>query len=345
MNKLPEKIASVDILEELLSRPDMELVEMMKRLDGDIIILGISGKVGMTLGMRAVRAIEMAGVRKKVYGVSRFSQQENKAKLSAMGIEPISCDLLDAAAVKRLPQVPNVIFMAGRKFGTEGSQALTWAMNTLPAAYAGEHYKDSRIVAFSTGCVYPLVGPETCGCSEDVPPSPIGDYSQSCLARERIFEYCAAQYGTKVLLFRLNYAVDLRYGVLNDIGRNIWEGRPVDLNVGHFNVIWQGNVVSNALKCLEHCSTDCPAMNITGPEMASVRKTALAMGRIMGKEPIFTGEEGTKCYLNDASKMCSIFGYPEVSLEQMVQWQAHWIKDGGLCIGKPTHFEVSNGQF
>ena len=278
------------------------------------------------------------------YGI-KISRKEEREKLEDWGIETIACDLLDQDAVKSLPQVKNIVFMAGRKFGTEGSEAQTWAMNILAPSYIGAHFRDSRIVAFSTGCVYPLVGITSCGCTEEVTPEPVGEYSQSCLGRERIFQYCSQKYGTKVLLFRLNYAIDLRYGVLHDIARNIWEGRPVDNTVGYFNVIWQGDANSNALRSFELCDSPAAVLNVTGPETASVEKTALQLGALMGKEVVFKGVPGNLCYLNNSAQMCRRFGYPNVSLEQMIRWQADWIRNGGISIGKPTHFEVNNGKF
>ena len=343
--KYPEQIRTEAELEELLAMPSADLVEMMKRLDGDIMILGIAGKMGVTMGRLAVNAIRAAGVSKKVIGVARFSHPEDRAKLESWGIETIACDLLDRESVSRLPQVRNVIFMAGRKFGTDGSEAQTWAMNVLAPAHCAEHFRGSRITAFSTGCVYPLVGIEACGCSEEIRPAPVGEYAQSCLGRERIFQYYSERNGTEVLLFRLNYSVDLRYGVLHDIARNIWEGKPVDNTVGFFNVIWQGDANANALRSLELAASPVAILNVTGPETASVEKTALLLGKLMGKPVTFKGTPGNACYLNDAAKMCRCFGYPSVSLDQMVRWQADWIANGGISIGKPTHFEVNNGKF
>ncbi len=343
--KYSEHIACTLELEEILAIPNAELIEMMARLDGDIMILGIAGKMGVTMGRLAVNAIRAAGVEKKVFGVARFSNPEDREKLQSWGIETIACDLLDQEAVRKLPQVRNIVFMAGRKFGTEGSEVLTWAMNVLAPAYVAEHFRDSRIVAFSTGCVYPLVGVGTCGCTEDVPPSPVGEYSQSCLGRERIFQFYSDKYGTKLLLFRLNYSIDLRYGVLHDIARNIWEGKPVDNTVGYFNVIWQGDANSNALRSLELADSPAAILNVTGPEIASVEKTALMLGKLMGKDVSFKGVPGDLCYLNNSAKMCRCLGYPSVSLEQMIRWQADWIVNGGVSIGKPTHFEVNNGKF
>ena len=343
--KHPERIANVEELEELLTVPSSELIALMKRLSGDIMILGIAGKMGVTLGRLAVNAIRAAGVKKKVFGVARFSNPEDRTKLESWGIETIACDLLDQMSVNQLPQVKNIIFMVGRKFGTEGSEAQTWAMNVLTPAYTSEHFRDSRIVAFSTGCVYPLVGVESCGCTEEILPIPVGEYSQSCLGRERIFQYFSARNGTPVLLFRLNYSIDLRYGVLHDIARNIWEGKPVDNTVGYYNVIWQGDANANALRALELADSPAAILNVTGPEIASVEKTALLLGRLMKKEVFFKGTPGDLCYLNNSARMCSCFGYPSVSLDQMIHWQADWIANGGISIGKPTHFEVNNGKY
>ncbi len=336
---------SVTELEERLTVPTQDLIEMMKRLDGDIMILGIAGKMGPTMGRLAVNAIKAANVEKKVFGVARFSNPDDRVKMESWGIETIACDLLDPEAVKQLPQVKNVIFMAGKKFGTQGSEDQTWAMNVLAPAYVGNHFKSSRIVAFSTGCVYPLVPVGSCGCSEEVVPEPVGEYSQSCLGRERIFENCARNNGTEILLYRLNYAIDLRYGVLHDIAANIMEDKPVDNTVGYFNAIWQGDANRYALRCLEHCANPCAIMNITGPETVSVEWAAFKLGKLLGKEVRFKGTPGNQCYLNNSAKMCHTFGYPTVSMETLIRWQAEWILNGGVSIGKPTHFEVNNGKF
>ena len=345
--KLPEHLSGNEAeLDALLAQPTPALIDFVSRLDGDLIILGIAGKIGVSLGMQAVNAIRAAGVKKRVIGVSRFSDAAKRAKLEANGIETISCDLIDPKAVAELPQVENVIFMAGRKFGTQGSEGQTWAMNVLAPANVGSHFRQSRIVAFSTGCVYPLVGVETCGCTEEIPPAPVGDYSQSCLGRERIFEFCAAEYGARILLFRLNYSVDMRYGVLNDIARPVWEGRPVSNSAGWYNVIWQGDATAAAIRSLGLAAAPAAILNVTGPETASTEQTARLFGKLFGKPVTFTADAaGNRCYLNNAAKMCRLFGYPTVPLDQLIRWQADWIQNGGIDIGKPTHFEVNNGKF
>lgn len=339
------KIADETSLDEALSIPGNGLVEMMRRLEGDIMILGINGKMGGTMGRQAVNAIREAGVSKKVYGVSRFTDVAAREQLSSWGIETIACDLLDASNVAALPQVKNIIFMAGRKFGTNGSEEQTWAMNALTPAITAEHFKNSHIVAFSTGCVYPLVSALEGGCTEKVAPEPVGEYSQSCLARERVFEYYSKKNGTKMLMFRLNYAIALRYGVLHDIALPIWKGEPVNRTVGHFNVIWQGDANCYALRCLEHVSNPPAVLNITGPETVSVEAIAERFGELMGKEVRYVGEPGNKCYLNNAGKAMSLFGYPRVSLDEMIVMQSEWLMGGGRSLGKPTHFEVNNGKF
>ncbi len=343
--KFPETIDNEVSLENILSEPGSGLMEMMKRLDGDIMILGIGGKMGVTLGRQAVNAVQTAGVSKRIIGVSRFSDVESRTKLEHHGIETISCDLLDQNAVAALPAIKNVIFMAGRKFGTEGSEELTWAMNTVVPGYVGSHFRKSRIVVFSTGCVYPLVCAGTCGCTEQATPAPVGEYSQSCLGRERVFGHCAKAYGTEMLLLRLNYAIDLRYGVLHDIGQQVWSGQPVNNTVGHFNVLWQGDANCYALRALEYCTTPAAILNITGPEIISVEYIAEAFGRLLNKTVSYTGIPADKCYLNNAGKAFRLLSYPRVSLEQMIVWQAGWLMQGGGSLGKPTHFEVNNGKF
>jgi nucleoside-diphosphate-sugar epimerase len=332
-------------LDELLSQPDAAAIAMMRRLEGDIIILGIGGKMGVTLGRLAVNAIKAAGVKKRVVGVSRFSNPDARDQLEEWGIETISCDLLDRDAVDALPDVANVIFMAGRKFGTGGSEELTWVMNTLVPGNVGMKFKNSRIVVFSTGCVYPLVEVESGGCSELIPVAPTGEYAQSCLGRERVFEYYAKNFKTPVTLFRLNYAIDLRYGVLHDIANQIWHGEPVNNSVGHFNLIWQGDANRRALLCLEHCESPASIMNITGPETVTVSYVAEAFGRIMNKPVNYSGESGKRCYLNNAAKSFAEFGYPSVSIDEMINAQAQWIMADNRSLGKPTHFEVNNGKF
>ncbi len=340
-----EPVQSESELDALLSSPSPRLIDTMRRLEGDIMILGVAGKMGVTLAMAAKRAIDSAGVRKQVTGVSRFSDPKTRASLEEAGIATIACDLIDRDAVSRLPHTQNVVFMAGRKFGTQGDEGLTWSSNVLIPANVGEHFSTSRIVAFSTGCVYPLASPESGGCTEDDPPAPIGEYSQSCLGRERVFDYYSKHKGTPVCLLRLNYAIDLRYGVLHDIGQQIVKGRPIDVSMGYFNCIWQGDANSQALLALEHCDSPAKILNITGPETIAVRSMAQELASELGTKSTFTGEESSTAYLNNAAKAHRLFGAPSVSLAQMVEWTAHWIKMGGSSLGRSTHFEVRDGNF
>jgi nucleoside-diphosphate-sugar epimerase len=332
-------------LELALSEPTPQLIDMMRRLDGDIIILGIAGKMGFSLGRMAVRAIEQAGVQKRVIGVSRFSEQGSKEKCVSYGMETITCDLSDPAAVAQLPDAPNVIFMAGRKFGTQGNKGLTWVMNVLVPGNVAAKYHNSRIVSFSTGCVYPLINVEQIGCTEAVEPDPVGEYAQSALGRERIFGYYAENLGTPVNLFRLNYAIDLRYGVLHDIGQKVWRGEEIDLSVGYFNCIWQADANDVALRCLEACESPALALNVTGPETLSVRWAAQEFGQHFSKSPRLKGAEGSKCYLSNPAEAIQRFGYPRVGPAEMIAMTADWIRNDGSSLGKPTHFEVSDGKY
>lgn len=338
-------IRTEEELEDIMAEPSPDTVALMKRLDGDIAILGIAGKMGLSLGALAVRAIRAAGVSKKVYGVSRFSDNATMAILEKSGVIPLRCDLLDPSAVRQLPPLPNVIFMAGRKFGTGGQESLTWAMNTIVPANVCGHFNQSRIVAFSTGCVYPLIPLERVGCVESDPPDPVGEYAQSCLGRERVFEYFSRSRQTPVCLLRLNYALDLRYGVIHDLAQTIWEGRPVSRTVGHFNGIWQGDANAQALLSLECCATPPKILNITGPETLSVVAVADALGRHMGKPVAYEGTPGPVAYLNNASHSHSLFGYPRVPVAHVIRWTAEWVMQGGRSLGKPTHFEVSDGKY
>lgn len=342
---LPDMLRTETEVDELMARPSPELIEMMGRLEGDIAILGIAGKMGVSLGALAVNASRAAGVARKVYGISRFSNPAAIASLEQAGILPIRCDLLDRAAVNGLPKVSNVIFMAGRKFGTNGEEAQTWSMNTIVPAHVCEHFSASRIIAFSTGCVYPLIPLERIGCVEEDRPAPVGEYAQSCLGRERTFEYFSQTHGTPVCILRLNYALDVRYGVIHDLARTIWEGRPVNRTVGHFNAIWQGDANSQALRALELCASPPAILNLTGPEIISVSALAETLGALLGKAVTFAGEVGPTAYLNNAAYAHRLFGYPNVPLAAVIKWTAEWVKQGGRSLGKPTHFEVSDGKY
>ncbi|MBO5315804.1 MAG: NAD(P)-dependent oxidoreductase [Clostridia bacterium] len=333
-------------LNEMLTTPSAKLVDDVKKIKGDIMVLGAGGKMGPTLCILAKNAIRAAGIEKRVIAVSRFSDPVALELLHSNGVETISADLLDRDSLDALPEVENVIFMAGRKFGTDGgTEYLTWAMNaTLPALVAYK-FKKSNIVVFSSGNIYPIVPLSHGGCSESEKVAPIGEYAQSVLARERAFEYAAKEYGTKVFIYRLNFAVDLRYGVIFDCAKKIIDGTPISLTTPCFNFIWQGSANEIAIRGLLHCESPMKIMNVTGPETVSIKETSIKLGKYLGKEPVFEGEEGNTAYLNNAGLAMETFGYPEVSAETLIKWQAEYILDGGRTIDKPTHFEERKGSY
>lgn len=338
-------IHNEDQLEDALSRPSEADKAALRELDGDLLILGAGGKMGPSLARRARRAADEAGARKRIIGVARFSTPELRERLEGWGVETIAADLLAPEQLALLPEVPNVIFMAARKFGSTGNEPLTWAMNTYLPALVAERYRASRIVAFSSGNVYPLVPVLEGGCTESVPPDPVGEYGQSVLGRERMFQYFSAQHGTPVTLLRLNYAVELRYGVILDIGLKVFENRPVDLRMGHVNVIWQGDANSVCLRSFSLANSPPEILNLTGPETIAVRWIARRFGEIFGVEPKLEGTESPTALLNNAARCHRLFGHPEVSVEQIIEWVAKWIAAGGELLNKPTHFEVRDGKF
>jgi nucleoside-diphosphate-sugar epimerase len=332
-------------LDEILSRPSPADIDAVRALDGDLLILGVAGKMGPSLAMRAQRAVQEAGIAKRVYGVARYSRPHVAEQLRDSGIAVIGADLLEPSALDRLPDAPNVLYMAAMKFGTTGAEHLTWALNVHLPGLVAQRYRHSRIVAFSSGNVYPLVPLTSGGATEDTAPGPLGEYAQSVLGRERMFAYASHQYGTPVTLLRLNYAAELRYGVLLDIGTKVFEGRPIDLGMGMVNVIWQGDANSQALRCFPLCQTPPRVLNITGPETLSVRWIAGEFGRLFGIEPVFEGAESATALLSNSARASSMFGYPAVTPAQMINWIAGWIGASGATLGKPTHFETRDGRF
>ena len=332
-------------LEELLSKPNERDIAYVRRLNGDLMVLGAGGKMGPSLARRCERAIKAAGVQKRVIAVSRFSSPEARSELEAFGVETISCDLLNRDDVDRLPDCENVLFLAGRKFGSADRSDLTWASNTVVPAYVAHRYQASRVVVFSTGNVYPFVPPESGGSIETDELAPRGEYAQSCLGRERVFEFFSRERATPCVVFRLNYAVDLRYGVLVDIARKVFDGTPIDLTVSYFNVIWQADANSYALRSLELCESPPRVLNVTGGEIVSVRDAAEFYAQRFQRQAIFSGQDSGVALLNNATMCRQLLGEPEMTLEQLMNLVAHWIEVGGKSLNKPTKFEVADGKF
>jgi len=333
---------SVEALEEFMSRPTPALEADLAKTQGDILILGVGGKMGPTLARMAKRAAPQ----RRVVGVARFTEPGLRDRLGAWGVECVACDLLERAALERLPRAPNVVFMAGHKFGAAGNAAFTWAMNVGVPYMVAETFRESRIVAFSTACVYPYADVNGRGAAEDAPAlPPPGDYATSCVGREKAFEYGSLRYGTPGRLVRLEYAIDMRYGVLHDVARKVLAGEPVDLTMGHVNVIWQGEANEQALRLLAHCTAPTSPLNVSGAEVVSVRALAAEFGKRFGRSPAFAGKESPSAWLVDTRAAQALLGAPRVPLAQMIDWQADWIRRGGASLGKPTHFETRDGQF
>ena len=332
-------------LDLLLSEPPPAALAALEKLDSDLVVLGVSGKMGPTLARMAVRGLEELNSPRRVYGVARFSQPHVRDQLEGWGVQTVTCDLLDRSELAGLPDSGSVIYMAGQKFGTTGNQHMTWAINTHLPGLVCERYLDARIVAFSTGNVYPLVPVGAGGPREEHPLDPVGEYAMSCLGRERIFDYFARAHGLRCAIVRLNYAVEMRYGVLVDIARRVYAEQPVGLDMGAANVIWQGDANAQAIALLDHCAAPPFVLNVTGPETVSVRRVAETLGDLFGKRPRFSGEEAPTALLNNAAKAAQLFGYPRVSLQQMIEWIAAWVESDGASLGKPTHFETRDGSF
>jgi len=325
-----------------MTRPTPALEADLAKTQGDILVLGVGGKMGPTLARMAKRAAPG----RRVIGVARFSDQGLRAKLQGWGVECIACDLLERAALERLPRAPNVVFMAGHKFGAAGNAAFTWAMNVGVPYMVADAFRASRIVVFSTACVYPYADVTGPGAAEDMPTlPPPGDYATSCVGREQAFVYGSLKHGTPGRLVRLEYAIDMRYGVLHDVGAMVYAGTPVDVTMGHVNVIWQGEANEQALRLLVHCTAPATPINVSGPDVVSVRMLAAEFGKRFGKQPLVTGREAPTAWLVDTRAARKLFGTPRVPLSQMIDWQADWIRRGGESLGKPTHFETRDGKY
>ena len=346
MPSLPRRFDDVEALESFMSEPSPALVADLAKVDGDIMVLGVGGKMGPTLARMARRAVPG----RRVIGVARFSDPGLAASLERHGVECIACDLLDRSALERLPNigdgVRNLVFMAGHKFGAADNASLTWMMNVGVPMMVAETFRNMRIVAFSTACVYPFVPVDGPGADERVPATPpSGDYANSCVGRERMFEYGSRKYGTAGRLVRLSYAIDMRYGVLHDVATAVFNGTPLDVMMGHADVIWQGDANEQSLRLLAHCTTPTSPINVTGPEHTGIRWLAGEFGKRFGRTPVLTGQEAPTAWLEDTTESQRLFGRPRVPIGTMIDWVADWISRGQPSLGKPTHFSTRDGKY
>jgi nucleoside-diphosphate-sugar epimerase len=340
-HNLPDRIESEDAVEELLSRPPSWLGKLLAGVEGDIMFLGIGGKVGPTIARMAKRAVPS----KRIIGVARFSEKGLKERLESWGLETIKCDLLDRDSVVALPDVANIVYMAGKKFGVDEDRSFAWAMNTFVPSLVAERFKSSRIVVFSTLCVYSFAPISGGGWDESVQPAPAGDYAMSCVGRERMFTHFSRQHDTPGRIIRLNYAIDMRYGVLHDIAGWVRDGKPIPIATAYASVIWQGDSNAQILGSLAHCTTPTSPLNVGGAEHMSVRMAAHEFGRRFNKTPIFEGKESEYGWYNTTLAAQRLFGYPTVPLARMIDWTADWVANDRLSINKPTHYEEREGSF
>ncbi len=345
MENYPEYFKNENELEEALSMPTLDVIELVKNLKGDIIFLGVAGKMGVSMARMTKKACDIAGINKRIIGVSRFSSEEQRQFLEESGIETFKGDLMDIEFIGSLPEVENVYYLAGMKFGTDGNESLTWAMNSYLPGLVADKFKNSKIVAFSTGCVYPFVSYKSGGSKETDHTDPVGEYAQSCLGRERLFEFGSNKSQTPVSLIRLFYAVEMRYGVLVDIATKVYNEEPVDVTMGYSNVIWQGDANAMILQTILHCKSPVFHINITGSELVSIREIAFKFGELMNKQVTITGTENETALLGNAELSFKLFGKPKIALDKILVWTAKWIESENRLLGKPTHFEVRDGKY
>jgi nucleoside-diphosphate-sugar epimerase len=342
VSALPDRFRDIEHLEQVMTTPSAAVAAEFSALPGDLIILGVGGKIGPTLARLARRAAPD----KRIVGVARFSEPGLREELTGYGVECIGADLLDRKQVEALPKLANVVFMAGRKFGSSGHEDLTWAMNAHVPALVAEAFADARIVAYSTGCVYPYVNVHHGGATEATPPTPPpGAYANSCVAREAMFQYFSRTRGTPGRIIRLNYAIDMRYGVLHDVASRVLAGQPIDLTTGHVNVIWQGDANAMVLRAFGHCTVPASPLNVSGPETVSIRWLAERFGQLLGKAPVLAGVEAAEAWLVNAGEATRLFGYPSVPLVKLIDWTADWVGRGMPSLGKDTHYDTRDGKF
>lgn len=342
---MPTIIRDVEHLEDLLSQPSDAAVRAMMNMQGDLMILGVGGKMGPTLARMAKRASDQAGVKRRIIGVSRFSDAALPERLQSHGIGTIACDLLNQEQLNALPNVPNIVHMTAFKFGATGQESRTWAMNCMLPGWVCQHFRNSKIVLFSTGNVYPLAPIHLGGSTETDTLAPVGEYGASCLGKERVASYFSETLNIPMSIIRLNYANEMRYGVLVDIARKVWTGEAVDVRMGALNAIWQADANAMSLAAFDHASSPPLVLNVAGPETISVRRAAEQFGRLMKKPVRIAGEESTDALLSNAQRAFRLFGYPRITTGQLIHWITDWVKRGGESLGKPTHFEVRDGKF
>jgi nucleoside-diphosphate-sugar epimerase len=332
-------------LDDLLTRPRPELVSFIRQVRSPLLVLGAGGKMGPTLAALAWRAAAAAGHKLRVIAVSRFNNSASRQWLESSGVQTIACDLFKRDEIARLPDAGDLLFLVGVKFGTSQNPSLTWATNTIIPTNVAERFPQTRTVALSTGNVYPLVRVADGGVVETHPLTPLGEYANAAVARERLFEFHSQRQGTPIVLVRLNYAVELRYGVLHDLARKVWTGEAVDLANGYFNCIWQGDANDGIVRSLALAASPPLRLNLTGPEVLSVRAVASQLGEMMGKSVRFNGTELGTAQLSNPACACKLLGPPPTPLEEVLRWTAHWVMRGGASLNKPTHFEARDGKY